>query len=288
MLRFNNPKCAALLIACFSAFMLWSCESNPSGPDTDVPPELPPTTSMVIPFDAFSNGTLTQHGDALEVVTKQNFGFAATTIVFWNAAVTLTMAIPVASFLAAANQDFEFIGDATWEATYTFNPPGGVQHTARLQAKLGDNVEWKMYISKQNSFTDFLWFSGESELNNTEGTWTLYRSPSNPTKFIDILWHANPEESTGDIKYTYAVPDVPENGNSIFYGVTNETPYDAFYIIFNNVIDSETVIEWNRETTAGRVKSEPHFGDDSFHCWDTLANGLEDVDCESAGPSNAM
>lgn len=274
----------ALVLLVITLMLGAGCGDSATGPDETTPPELPPTTSMIIPFSDFTQPeAATKRGNdfSLDSAAGANFNYAAGTILFWNVAITLNMAIPVASFVAAFNHEFEFVGDATWESTYGFQPPAGAEHTARLQAKMVSNgIEWKMFISKENSFQDFLWYSGFSDLQNQEGTWNINRNANAPSPFVDIEWQVSSADSTANVKYIYAVPDVPENGSSIHYGVTHETPYDAFYILFSSVLDDTTTIEWNRETKAGRVKSPSHFGDSLFHCWDTAANGLADVDCE--------
>lgn len=111
----------------------------------------------------------------------------------------------------------------------------------------------------------------------TEGTWTLNRSPEDPEPFIGIEWERSPESDTGTIRYTNIVPGGPENGGYIFLGTTTDTPYDAFYDIYNKGKDNHTDIQWNRTTQAGQIRDPLHFEDEAWHCWD---EELADVDCE--------
>ena len=282
--KFSIP-CRCLITPLLVLSLLFACTDSdgPAGPDTT--PELPPANSMLIPFDDFlaagrpeplpASPSLFENASA-----RANFNFAATAIVFWNVAITVTMAVPVASFVEAFNHPIQRVEPGVWESTYTFRPLGGVLHTAVLQAKLvSDGVEWKMTISKENSFSDFVWYTGFSNLDNSEGVWHLNLDPAAPTPFLDIDWYRNSADSTAGITYTFVVPAAPKNGSTLSYGVTNETPYDAFY----NIIDAENgnsvVIEWNRTDINGRVQSENHFGDADFRCWDTLDNDLQDITC---------
>ena len=133
-----------------------------------------------------------------------------------------------------------------------------------------------MYISKEGGYTDFLWFSGVSNLPLTEGTWTLNHDPNDPTPYIGVEWHRDLSVGTADIKYTNIVPGGSENGGYISYGITTETPYDAFYDIYNKGQDNHTDIEWNTTTLEGHVKDLRVFLDNDWHCWNS---DLEDIIC---------
>ena len=118
--------------------------------------------------------------------------------------------------------------------------------------------------------------SGHEPVLVTDRTWTLYSSPDGPTHFLGIGWHRDPGEGIADISYVNIVPEGPENGTYIAYAITNETPYNAFYEIYNKVEDSRTDIEWNRKTMEGCVRAPGLLGDSDWHCW----NGdLEDTPC---------
>jgi hypothetical protein len=233
------------------------------------PPEIPPASTFVMDFSDFASETA-----ALAV---DNWHYAAGNVAIWNAFITIGLAVPVAAFLEALSHEPVRQTDGTWVWDYNFYV-GQVLHVAELRGWVeSDVVFWEMYISKQGFFEDFLWYSGESAVAGTEGTWTLYASPENPTPLIGILWHAAPEEGTADIKYTNIVPDGPENGGYIFYGVTDGSPYDAFYDIYNKGLENHTNIEWNRPGMAGRVADALHFDDDGeWHCWN---DAHQDVDC---------
>ena len=69
--------------------------------------------------------------------------------------------------------------------------------------------------------------------------------------------------------FDYLYDYFEENGGYINYGITNETPYNAFYDIYNKGQDNHTNIEWNRTTKEGRVKDAQHFLDAVWHLWDS-------------------
>lgn len=249
-----------------------------SGPE---PPDIPPVSTFVMDFSDFTESTsLTQpSGDGAAVwlgAAKENWTFASLNVLVWNTVLTVGLAVPTASFIAAFGKTPVLHTDSTWVWSYNFFA-NDVLHLAELHGRVdGNQVTWSMYISKQDAFTDFLWYTGISDLDVTEGSWTLYDNPDNPTPLLGITWHRNPDEGTCDITYTNIVPEGPENGGYISYGITGNTPYDAFYDIYNKGADNHTDIEWNLTTKEGRVRDPLHFGDSEWHCWDTA---LEDVDC---------
>jgi hypothetical protein len=245
------------------------------------PPPIPPASTFVMDFSDFQAGGAksAQAGGphAPVAYTKNNWGWAAFNVAVWNAVLTLRLAIPVAAFLESFNHEPVRHTDGTWVWSYNFYV-NTVLHLAELHGKVtGGTVEWNMYVSKQGEYEDFLWFTGVSDTAATEGSWTLNSDPANPTPLLGIPWHRNPAEGTGDIKYVNIIPDHAENGGYIFYGITDDTPFDAFYDIYNKGADNHTDIEWDRTAKNGRVSDPDHFVDDAWHCWDTT---LEDVDCE--------
>jgi hypothetical protein len=210
---------------------------------------------------------------------QSNYNFAAFNVGFWNLAGTFGLAIPVASFTESFKHTAVKQPDGSWAWTYsvTVNP---VTYTAELHGKYIDaGVRWDMYITKQNEYTDYLWYYGESDLGNTQGFWVLKAEPAKGNDGNDLLridWHRNPAKETGDIKYTNIVPDGPENGGNIQFVVSANEPYNRSYTIFNKGKNQTTYIEWNETTKAGRVKDSVHFSDDSWHCWDS---SLKNITC---------
>jgi len=278
----NDSSTLRLVTSCvFLVGMLpWQtgCNTNPLPPDDGQPPDIPPASTFVIDFSDFTEGGAPKEvpnrtdPTTMQVVSHANWGFAALNVGVWNVIITVGLAVPVATFLESFNHVPEQQPDGTWVWSYNVNV-GGVIHTAELHALAVDgDIEWNMFVSKEGFYTDFSWFSGVSNLVATQGTWTLNKSPDDPTPFVGIEWHRNPVDETGDIKYTNIVPEDPENGGYIFHGIVDEV-FDAFYEIYNKGQDNLTNIEWSRTTKDGRVKDLAHFGDEDWHCWNTA---LED------------
>ena len=140
-----------------------------------------------------------------------------------------------------------------------------------------DGVQWDMYITRDGSFDDFHWYSGFSHVSGTSGTWSLNSDPADATAFIDIEWHRAASGETYDITYTNVVAGAPEYGSYIEYGVSGDTPYDAYYNLFGAQGNNTTEIQWNRTTKEGRTRDPAHFEDSDWRCW---AGNLDNMTCQ--------
>jgi len=255
--------------------LMISCEDEKTTNPQDQAPTIPPQSSMIINFDEFPD---TASGSALEnpFLTKKNWSWAAGNVAVWNSLLTLTLVVPVAAFSEALNHQPVKQTDGSWLWQYSISIQE-VLYTAKLYGKtVTEGVEWKMILTKEGEYTDFEWFTGFSNLPATEGTWTLNKDPNTPTPFIYIEWHRNSQEGTADIKYTNIIPTVPENGSYIFYGKTNEIPYNRFYQIFGSAENRMIDIKWNYESYFGRIKDPIYFEDENWYCWDEK---LDDINC---------
>jgi len=275
---YTMKRIISLFVILLMTIMLFeSCDKTTE--TEDEAPVIPPQSSMVMNFSDFpdtTNPSILPKGE--NVNTYNNWGWAALNIAVWNSVLTLTLAIPVAAFGESFNHDPVLQEDGSWLWSYTVEV-GGISHTAKLYGKIesSDSIVWRMLITKQNTYTDFEWFTGISNLPATEGTWTLYKDPANPVEFLSIEWHRDTQNETADIKYINITPGVPENGSFIFYGKTTVATYDRFYNLFGAETNNTINIEWNFDAHFGRVKDPVHFSDSNWQCWDEL---LMDTLCE--------
>jgi hypothetical protein len=263
----------ALILILSSAFFN-SCKKNK---DIGEAPVLPPAESMTIDFSNF----LSQK-KSLEVVPGQkgtensNWEFAATVAGIWRLIISTTLAIPVISFELAVNQEPVYLSDHTWQWSYNATI-ADVVYKARLTGQIqSSNVAWKMYITKEGSYNDFLWFEGTSNLDGSGGQWTLYQSNLNPVALLRIDWTKS-GTTVGTIKYTYIKASDPFQNSYIEYGLTTST-LNAYYSIhyYNGAKFSDVDVEWNTITHEGRIKSLDYLGDTNWYCWDS---NLVNVSC---------
>ncbi len=269
-----------LLLPATAIFLLAGCTENATnGPEnTAQAPDIPPKSTFVMDFDAFpvEKQMLNKTGGTDKILSHQNWGWAVINVGVWNTFITVGLAVPVAAFAESFNHDPEPQSDGSWIWRYDVKA-AGVTYTAKLQATTrADGIQWDMYISKENAYEDFKWYTGHSDFLRTAGTWTVYKDPRDPVQCLQIEWHRNPAQKTADIRYENITPGDPENGGYIFYGVTNDAPLDAFYNIYAKSKDNLVDIQWNLDDHNGQIRDPQHFKDADWHCWDV---NLADIDC---------
>jgi hypothetical protein len=247
--------------------------TNPK--DQDKIPTIPPQSSLIINFDEFPD-TSTLEKINHPNLTKGNWAWAAENVKYWNSVLFVTLAIPAAAFVEAFKHQPVQQSDGSWLWKYTVVINADT-YTAKLFGKdLGYGIDWRMLLSKSGSYTDFEWFTGFSNFDATEGSWTVNKNPELSSPFLSIEWERNVQEETANIKYTIISPTVQHNGSYVFCGKTNDVSFNRFYQIFNSDNNNLTDIKWNYESKFGRIKDTVYFGDNNYHCWD---ESLDDTDC---------
>lgn len=269
-------RTGAIILGAFIALtaILSSCSDDSENPGTA--PTLPPASSMSVNLGNFPQN----EGGRIDYTnTKTNFALAAGNVVLWQTILASSIVIPAAAFEEAFNHDFQYSESAgKWVSEYSVNVAGAAI-TAELYAEVtGETVIWEMYLSQEGAFDQFLWFSGESNLDNTGGEWVLYASPQRPVEVLTIDWDRVEGEAVNSL-YTLVDASSTKNGSYIEYGVTTEAGYTHFYDV--SITDSEDddydlFILYNEENYTGSVKSNAVFGDDAPRCWD---EALEDTEC---------
>jgi hypothetical protein len=269
------PLCA---LAVATALFLSCGEDKPAEPEAEAP-QIPPVSTFLMNFDDFPSGGKTSGGNidpSAKLLSRDNHNWAALHVGVWNLIITVGLAVPSATFVESFAHQPQQQPDGSWKWAYDVTVSGDLYSAALYGSISNFGTQWEMYISKQGEFADFMWYSGEADLFLTEGTWTLNKHPEEPIPFVGIEWHRNIADSTADIKYTNIEPGGAENGGYIFYGVTTDTTYDAFYDIYNKSADNLIDIEWNLTGKDGRVKDPVHFQDEEWHCWD---GEWQDIEC---------
>jgi len=265
----------AISIGVFFAGIAAAC-TDANAPEGEAP-ELPPQSSFIIDFSDFTSSTLTASARAVLGPTGHTYWERSAVVVgAWKSILTVTLAPPVAAFVTSFSHQPEW-ADGAWTWPYDFNV-WGVRHSARLEARsVAAGVRWDMYISKEGAYTDFHWYTGVSNISGTAGTWLLSRGPADSTAFMEVDWHRASSGETYDTRYTNVVTGTNEYGSYITYGVTGDTPFDAFFVLFYGAQPHNlTEIEWTRTTKAGRTRDPAFFQDSAWRCW---ASDHENATC---------
>lgn len=250
------------------ALAITSCNKD----DKDEIPEMPPIESFRMDFSDFTVFPDTTDSKK-SLAGYRHFTYSFVTVGVWNLVTTVTLAIPVAVYLESFNHTPEFLGENTWQWTYSVDT-----YTARLVTTRISNEEFtaEMFISHtgEQAFEDFKWFEGTVRYDHTQANWKLYESPANHVQWLDIAWTRDWEAGTSEITYTNVKAGSEEFGSYITYGIVEDPDYNAFYRVVT--ASNEVNIEFNTDTKAGRVKSPAHYGNGNWHCWNEQ---FQDTDC---------
>ncbi len=202
-------KNLSLVLALVLSFaFMQSCEKEPIV--DPIAPDLPIAESFVMPFSGFEDSDTTK--------SFSNWFYAASNVVVWNTILTINLAVPVASFYESFNHTAEFQGNATWLWSYGFNAQGA-HYNAKLYGTIlnANEVSWEMHISKSGGFSEVLWYSGITTIDQSYATWTLNHNPYNPSTFIGVEYHADNDNGAKSIRYTNLIPGNVGNGGYIEY-----------------------------------------------------------------------
>ncbi len=159
--------------------------------DKEDPPVLPPVESIEIDFSNFEPGKKSGETVLPKGIENSNWEFAADVASIFRGLIFTTLAVPVLSFHLAANQNPEYLDNKMWQWNYetdVFTDTYKARLTGQIRA---DDVEWKMYITKEGgtgAFPEFLWFTGTSKLDGKSGQWKLNHSPQFKEPVLQIDW----------------------------------------------------------------------------------------------------
>ena len=255
---FTKLGIGLIIVLFIGAFSFTSCNNKKNAP------AIPPENSFVL--QSFDGDTTSKVAPG---IWHQNWGLAASNVFVWTTITTVVMAVPVAAYKTALSQEAHHVSGDKWVWEYSVGL-GFKVYTARLYGEtFEDKVVWEMYISLQNDFKDFLWFSGTQNIEGTAGQWIIYESPTKNNELLQIDWTKNVDDETGTLKYTNIKPEGAENGGYIYYGNDQEGEYNAFFDIYNKGQDNLIEIDINTTHNNGRIKHFNYYLDNLWHCWNS-------------------
>jgi hypothetical protein len=248
-----------------------SCDKEPEGKR----PDLPPVESLIMNFSDFDSPVADVKSS---VESHNNFNHAFTSLVFWSGASAFTVALPVTAYGYALEQEAVYLGDNRWEWSYEFQW-NSMDFRATLTGERMNNEEFSLeMLIAPAAFPEqgVRWFDGIVRYDHTHATWNIYREGT--VEVLGIEWSKDFELGDASLQYTYTEPDQEETGSYIRYEYNPAEPYDASFTV--SLLAGTTLIQWDTASKEGRVEDEVKFGDDAWHCWDSLENGLADKSCE--------
>lgn len=254
-----------------------SCLEQTPDVDPMVAPEIPPAELYVMPADALEDADTDTTAGATSGATYGNWIYAGVNLLVWNTAIVLQAGVPVAAFGHALNENAVYIGNATFEWSYQYVAPpalGGKTYDVVLTGQYINNsqeVEWIMTTSEVGSAASFVWYTGISSVDFSEATFTINHRPFNPQPYLQIDYARNADNTEASIRYTNVNPSNAGIGGYLEYRVDTGNDFDRAFDIQGGADNPSIFIEiqWNEAQKNGRVKSQNHFGDNNWHCWDS-------------------
>jgi len=181
MKTFINKALAFVLVGIIVlSISFTSCETE----EEPIPIDLPPISSLKIDLNEFpSNNTKSVE------LAAWNWLHASLTAFAWNAVLAVNVAIPVAAYVEAFNHAPVYLGDHSWEWSYSVIV-GAETYETRLLGKRLDNETFsmEMNLSQLGGFQDFKWFEGEIRYDHTAATWMISHSPDIRTEYLEIAY----------------------------------------------------------------------------------------------------
>ena len=165
-----------LVAGSLMASLLAGCGDDKGTNAKEEPPEIPPASTFVMDFSDFTAVTLAGPGQggggrAAFADSRANWTSAAGNVAVWNFIITVGLAVPAAAFLEAFHHQPVRETDGTWVWSYNVEVAHAL-HLAELHGKATDDgIQWAMHVSKEDAYSDFIWYTGESNVGGTEGTW---------------------------------------------------------------------------------------------------------------------
>jgi len=275
MTETHRPRVRRLLAVLLLAVVA-ACDADSMSPiDPGAPPELPPLTSMSGDFGIFGDPSAQPAATLARAdAPGANFANAALRVLAAEVATVVVLAVPVATFAAAANNTPTYEDDGRWHWRFT-TVQGGQTYTAHLSGVVqGSNVVWDMRITSPTHappLEEFVWYGGQGRLDRTAGTWTFYdpATPSSSTAVLSIDWTHVSETEHGWEATALAGPAAGDVFTGSVDGVDRMITYrDA---------SEQTFVEiyWNAADGSGYLIA-PYYHGGTKACWDT---NQQDVAC---------
>jgi hypothetical protein len=193
MARRTIPAALAATVFLFAVSFLPACSSDDNPiqpqPNKSEAPTLPAMSTMVFTLDFFGvplpevgplsiqTGKPGPELSAADAANHTNWINAFVRVLWLKLIVYDALEEPIGAFALAIHSVPQKQSDGGWLWTYIF-VEDGVEYSVFLYGKVGgDRAEWRLEVSTNAPgyrLDHFVWFTGQSMLNNTEGYWQFY------------------------------------------------------------------------------------------------------------------
>ena len=268
----------SITLLTFFLIFFTGCNSSSTNVEEN-PPTLPPSVVMEPDFTLFTDNNPSVN-QSLEINNTENpyshFLNASTRALLLNGTIKANLFLP-ASILAAAEAVEPVLNDDDqWEWNYSVTGNSETFSVSLVAEELDSGeINWSAFISNSlvNLDNDLI-FEGVSSLNNSSGTWTVYRlagfSISEPRILLD--WNFDSET-----QYSVELEFLRERGFPPVQSINSEREGSEKRTVSrleNGDIHSD--INWNTNTKEGSILSTNYNGG-VLACWDGT---LRNVECD--------
>ena len=249
----------------FFFFAVSACKKD----DTVIssPPLMPPRAAFVMDFTGYKYLHQTK--------TYTNFNIAVTNVKPWYKLMEEILFIPFAAYKEALYVTPIKIDANSWQWEFDFTIEKA--YKGKLKSlRNGDNIEWKMYVSKAGEFSDFLWYEGTTDYFATKASWLIYDSPAVPRKIIGVEWILN-EDKTYSLEYKNIANGGRDFGSFIKYSTNVADEFNKSFDVYDKLNEHLSKIEWTKDNVSGRLQDSFSYGNSDWYCWN---EDYQDTDCK--------
>lgn len=268
-----KTRIASLALLALFVPMLTGCGKEPTAPTAaQTAPAPPPASSVKFDFSFFQRtggaAMAAAHPNGVEEsMSKSNWINAAVRVIYINLSVADLFTAPVQA-LDAALSTTPTLGDDGWYVwNYAFTDNG--HHVSlRLRARIdGAVVTWQMYASDPQAspaLDNFLWFTGESRLNNDRGFWVFNdRRDAKTVAVARIEWN-NLSATSRSLIFRNVEAGGVDEGDQLEYRVD----HSIVSVLFHDASAAQDAdITWNETTGTGSLRV-PDYNSGLRACWD--------------------
>lgn len=257
MNTFLRNKNLIFIIASIFFISISGCEKNPSEPEKETPPPLPPAGSMSLDLSFFSatpEGSLSKTAQS-----KNNFTAAAIRVLFIHAGVALASVVPSAIFVSALamDKDPELESDGKFHWIYnTHHGPNtfGVDLAGWIDMAESEIV-WEVFVTSNThmpALDHFFWYTGRAEIGNKEGYWIFHddKSTDSTIEVLRVEWSVQ-DSTHKQLIFTNINQSSEDYGDSLKYAVDG---VDNTLVFFDASENQTNTIYWNSENHTGYIE----------------------------------
>jgi hypothetical protein len=196
-----------------------------------------------------------------------NWTAAALRVGVANLAVSLVLAVPVATWAAAGSQT-PTVESGTWHWRFSAQQGSGTYGSHVTGYLDGSESVWEMRITNSAlGLDEFLWYDGRAALDGTSGYWSFH-DPAGASGEVGRIDWTHASDTDWRLVFTNTNSASPDQGDLLTY----ETSGTARGVSFVDVSTGQTTqVSWDSVSKAGWVIA-PGYNGGVKACWDSALN----------------